>query len=82
MAIEGEAATLTLANEEKTYDVRLATKALNEQETVAYTLIGARDTAILIVFPASCNANTHAAHLLTQQNQSPILITGCCVLDD
>ncbi|MEM1373767.1 MAG: hypothetical protein AAGF78_05220 [Pseudomonadota bacterium] len=44
----------------------------------ALTLIGARDTGILILHDRACADGTHEAQMLTQRGQTPILLTGCC----
>lgn len=45
----------------------------------AMTLIGKTDTAILLLEREPCGAAPVRAHVLTQQGQRPILLTGCCV---
>ena len=44
----------------------------------AFTLIGDRDTAIVLLERETCGAAPYRAHVLTQRGQSPILLTGCC----
>lgn len=44
----------------------------------ALTLIGDRDTGILILHNRACDGGTHEAQMLTQRTQTPILLQGCC----
>ena len=48
----------------------------------AYTLIGPRDSAILIITDQSCATAEYSAHVLTQRGETPVLLTGCCVRTD
>ncbi len=78
--LDGTAATFTLRDRTGDYEVKLTTPAKNDPDTTAYTLIGATDTAILIVHPGRCNTADHIAHVLTQERSEAILLTGCCRL--
>ncbi len=44
----------------------------------AITLIGDRDTAIVLLEQETCGDTPLRAHVLTQRGQTPILLTGCC----
>lgn len=44
----------------------------------AMTLIGDRDTAIVILHDRICPGGTNEVQILTQRAQSPILLNGCC----
>ena len=44
----------------------------------AMTLIGARDTAIVVLHDRLCTGGTHEVQVLTQRGQTPILLNGCC----
>ncbi|RMD90350.1 MAG: hypothetical protein D6811_10800 [Alphaproteobacteria bacterium] len=44
----------------------------------AMTLIGARDTAIVILTPGSCAGGTMGAVVLTQRADDPVMLVGCC----
>ncbi|MEO0486634.1 MAG: hypothetical protein AAF092_12040 [Pseudomonadota bacterium] len=46
----------------------------------ALSLIGDRDTAIVILHDRACPGGTHEAQVLTQRGQSPILLHGCCAV--
>lgn len=76
--LTGDSARFSLRDRSSSYDIPHTAEALNEPGVVAYTLIGAMDTAILVVTPQDCNTDTLAAHLLTQDGEEAILLTGCC----
>jgi uncharacterized membrane protein len=78
--LNGSEATFQLRERKGDYTVELTTPAKNDPDTTAYTLIGATDTAILIVHPGRCNTADHIAHILTQERSEAILLTGCCRL--
>ncbi|MBY8974218.1 hypothetical protein KHP62_00265 [Rhodobacteraceae bacterium NNCM2] len=67
-----------------TYDVRLTTTAKGREWPLALTLIGLRDTAIILLDQRQCTDTQtetdypYAAHLMTQRGTEPILLTGCC----
>ena len=44
----------------------------------ALTLIGDRDTGILVLHHRLCGDAPFEAQMLTQRGQTPILLTGCC----
>lgn len=76
--IRGETATLTFRGAARDFDIPSVVEALNDPDVRAYSLIGNRDTAILIVAPGRCNATDLTGHLLTQENSTPVVLTGCC----
>ena len=59
-------------------DVMLQTKAEGREWPRAYTLIGDRDTAIVLLDPVACSNGTHSANVLTQRGTTAILLAGCC----
>ena len=60
-------------------DVRLVTQAEGREWPQAYTLVGERDTAIVLLVRDQCpETGEYGAYVLTQRAQSPILLTGCC----
>ena len=65
-------------------DVMDDTAAMGQDWPRALTLVGDRNTAILILDPRNCGvkATDYAATVLTQQGQTPILLTGCCVANE
>ncbi|MEP5760555.1 MAG: hypothetical protein ABJ327_14820 [Litoreibacter sp.] len=49
----------------------------------AFTLIGGRDTAIVIMNERTCSTRTTTnyaleVHVLTQDGEEPVILTGCC----
>jgi len=44
----------------------------------AATLVGPRDSAIIILHNRQCGAQDYEIQILTQRGESPILLTGCC----
>lgn len=67
-----------------TYDVRLTTPAEGRIWPRALTLIGPRDTAIVLLNERQCSDTMsdfdypYAADLMTQRGTEAILLTGCC----
>ncbi|MDJ0825502.1 MAG: hypothetical protein QNJ16_08375 [Rhodobacter sp.] len=60
-------------------EVKTAVPAEGADWPRAFTLIGARDTAIVLLEREACGADARfRAHVLTQRAQTPILLTGCC----
>ncbi len=60
-------------------DVKLATPAEGQDWPRAYTLVGERDTAIVVIEQENCSDTApFRAHVLTQRGQTPIFLTGCC----
>ncbi len=49
---------------------------------LAITLVGEEDTAIIILTPRACTSNAWAGHyealVLTQQDNTPVMLLGCC----
>lgn len=64
-------------------DVMLITTPQGRDWPQAYTLIGERDTAIVLLEHESCAPNAaYRAHVMTQRGQTPILLTGCCEVQE
>ena len=65
-------------------DVPQMSRAEGREWPLALTLISPdyRSTAILIVDARACDGGTHAAEVLTQRNETPVLLVGCCTLQD
>lgn len=63
-------------------EVMLETPVQGADWPRAFTLIGERDTAIVLLERESCTRDGASfelrAHVFTQRGQSPILLTGCC----
>lgn len=64
-------------------EIRLVTQAEGRDDKTALTLIGDRDTAIVLLHRRECGTGEQVspieAQVLTQRGQTPILLSGCCV---
>ncbi|MDF0599519.1 hypothetical protein P1J78_02135 [Psychromarinibacter sp. C21-152] len=78
--------TLTLGADTAAFHLAYATEMQVRHETAAegrawpraFTLIGDRDTAILLIERAPCGDAPYRARVFTQRGQTPILLAGCC----
>lgn len=61
-----------------TMDLMLETRPKGQDWPRAFTLVGARDTAIVLIETEACEAAPFRAHVFTQRGQTPILLGGCC----
>lgn len=52
--------------------------ALGADHTREMTLVGPRDSAIVVTTTAMCENQTLQATVLTQRGESPIVLSGCC----
>ncbi len=80
LALDGAVAEMTIGTATQ-MEVVHETRAEGADWPRALTLIGERDTAIVILDPRQCAADPDAAlsaQVLTQRGQSPIFLTGCC----
>ena len=77
LEVADELATLSFPSPTE-LEVMLTTTAEGRDWPVAYTLIGQRDTAVLILDRRQCGDKPLTAELLTQRAQTPIFLTGCC----
>ena len=59
-------------------DVMLDTPAEGHEWPRALTLVGDRDSGVLILDQRQCGSHDIAAELLTQRGQTPIFVIGCC----
>ena len=82
LEISEEAATFAFLD--RTSDLSIPQKSTAEGHDwpQAMTLIGPRDSAIVILHNRTCNGETHEAQVLTQRGEIPILLTGCCTVAD
>ena len=82
MEFDAKSGTLT-TREAIEMPVMNITRAEGRDWPKALTFVGDRDTAIAIVTPQACMLNEtafdHHILVLTQQDNQPILLTGCCV---
>jgi hypothetical protein len=63
-----------------TLDIPHIATAEGQEWPKALTLIGDRDSGILILHRRICGTAPYEAQMLTQRGQTPILLTGCCFL--
>lgn len=77
-SLTGGTAKFRYLEREGSYTIPLTTPAINNAETIAYTLISDFDTAILLVHPGACNGFESQAHVMTQDRGEAILLSGCC----
>lgn len=54
--------------------------ALHADHTRAMTLVGPRDSGILITTTSTCNDLELQRTYLTQRGESPIILSGCCTV--
>ena len=59
-------------------ELMLTTPAERRDWPKALSLVGDRDTAIVIVDARNCGDAPLTAEVLTQRGQTPVLLTGCC----
>lgn len=59
-------------------ELMLTTVAEGQDGPRALTLVGERDTAIVLLHDRACGTAQVEAQILTQRGQTPILLTGCC----
>lgn len=59
-------------------EIKHSASAEGQDWPIALTLVGDRDTGIVLVHKRQCNSAPYEAQLLTQRGQTPILLTGCC----
>ncbi len=59
-------------------EVMLDTPAEGQEWPRAMTLIGERDSGVLIIDVRACGASPYSAEVLTQRSITPILLVGCC----
>ncbi len=85
LAILGAEARLYYPSETQ-MEIPHSTRAEGREWPQALSLIGARDTAIVILNQRDCTiaADTFAfeAQILTQRGQTPILLSGCCAVTE
>lgn len=59
-------------------DIPHSTRAEGRDWPRAMTLIGPRDTAIVVIHQRDCGGLPFESQVLTQRGQTPILLSGCC----
>lgn len=78
LTLSDTSASFAYYDRTSTLEIPQASRAEGAEWPRAYTLIGPRDSAILIVTDQTCDTGDHSAHVLTQRGQTPVLLTGCC----
>ena len=75
--LAAETAVFAFADRQSTLDIPQQSRPEGQDWPVAMTLIGPRDSAIVIL-EAPDESGTHAARILTQRFETPILLVGTC----
>jgi len=82
--IDGAVGTFEITRSEP-MTIPLVTRAERREWPRAFTLLGERDTAIVIVDRNACelgsNTLQHSAVVLTQRGTTAIMLTGCCAVE-
>ena len=81
LTIAGEQAEFAFADRASKLDIPQRSTAEGANWPVAMTIVGPRDSAIVLLDQKACGTEDIAAHVMTQRGQTPILLTGCCVAD-
>ncbi len=76
--LAGERARFAYLDRESTLDIPQLSIAEGTDWPRAMTIVGPRDSAIVILHQRECLGQTHEAQVLTQRGETPILLTGCC----
>ena len=82
MEITGDSATFTYVSAD-VLNIPQRTSAPNRDWPKALTLLGGRDTAIVILHERSCSTTEITnfpieVNILTQKAETPVILTGCC----
>ena len=77
LTFDGAMATFSFQNRESVLDVIQSSTAEGRDWPVAMTLIGPRDSGVLIVEPLA-EDDTFSALILTQHAETPVLLAGTC----
>ncbi|RVT84211.1 hypothetical protein DXV76_11010 [Rhodobacteraceae bacterium CCMM004] len=77
LRITGDTARLRTTREID-FDIPHRARAEGRDWPRALTLIGLRDSAVVVLDRLQCDAHPVTAHVLTQRGTTPILLTGCC----
>ena len=82
LTIEPEQSYFRFGGREGWLDIPQSSVAEGAEWPKAMTIVGPRDSAIVLVNENECGTSPFEAHVLTQRGETPILLTGCCVIDD
>ena len=79
---DGSSAQFDFAGRKSDMEVPQKSTALGAEWPRAATLIAPRDSAIILYEPSQCDGEDIKMHILTRRGESPILLTGCCSIQD
>ena len=82
LSMTPNAATFSFADRQSTMDIPQKSIAEGAEWPQAMTIVGPRDSAIVLLDQKHCGTGDIAAHVMTQRGQTPILLTGCCARRD
>ena len=82
LTLEPKQAYFRFGGREGWLDIPQISTAEGAEWPKAMTIIGPRDSAIVLLNDNECGSSPFEAHVLTQRGETPILLTGCCVVDD
>ncbi len=82
LEISEDAATFAYLDRQSDLGIPQKSAAEGRDWPLAMTLVGPRDSAIVILHDRICEGQTHEAQVLTQRGETPILLTGCCTRAD
>lgn len=72
-------ATFSFLDRQSTLDIPQRSTAEGANWPKAMTLVGPRDSAIVLLHQRDCEGQNYEVQVLTQRGETPILLTGCCV---
>ena len=76
---DGTAAEFSFTDRTSRLDVPQKSTAEGAEWPKAATLIGPRDSAIIVIHRRACEAMDYEMQVLTQRGETPLLLTGCCI---
>lgn len=78
LSYDEETARFAFLDRESDLQVPQKSTAEGVEWPKAATLVGPRDSAIIILHNRQCGTEEYELQILTQRGESPILLTGCC----
>ena len=78
LKLQNDSATFAYFDRESTLDIPQQSKPEGADWPKAMTLIGPRDSAIVLLHNRACDGQSHEMQVLTQRGETPVLLTGCC----
>ena len=76
---DGNTAEFSFTDRTSTLDVPQKSTAEGAEWPKAATLIGPRDSAIIVIHRRACETMDYEMQVLTQRGETPLLLTGCCI---